>query len=120
MIKRKSILIICVMLLFVGLSFSPATARIIQKEEKISFGILGENGKIIRETISLSSNRLSEVSNLLYELSEKIQNARSEQDFTNIIDNFIKDRRVSKFPFLVKLLQITVKNKFDNFGFGII
>ena len=117
MLKRKNIIIISVILLFVGLSFSPATARVTQ-EEKISFGILGENGKITRETISLSSNRLSEVSNLLYELSEKIQMANSEQNFIDIIDNFVKDKRVLKFPFLVRLLQIIVKGEFSDFGFG--
>lgn len=112
MSKRKNILIIGVILLFVGLSFAPATASILNKEktETINFGILDENGKVSRETISLSSNKVTEVSNLLYELSEKIQNAKSEQNFMDIIDNFIKDKRVSKFPFLTMLLKRTVRS----------
>ena len=92
MLKRKTIISIVVILLFVGLSFIPTTAC------------------VVKETTLLPNNETG----LLYDLCDRIQTADNEQDFIDIIDNFLKDKRVAKYPFLVKLLKSICDD--NNFG----
>jgi len=60
MLKRKPLLAVAVILLFLGLSCSPITAKVSLKED-FEFGLIGEDGKISFETIKLSAERIREV-----------------------------------------------------------
>jgi len=107
MSKMKPLLAIGIILLFVGLSFSPATAKVIDVKEKLELGMIGEDGKISMQTFKLSADELKETDRLLAQLMEKMQSAT---DYDQLIDT-VKSFRTEwgRFPFLMFLLGLIEK-----------
>jgi len=103
MLKRKSLLAIAVIILFLGLSLSPVTAKVSLKE-KIEFGLIGEDGKISFETIKLSVEKIREVEGLLAQLMEKMQSADNYDQLINIVNSYKMEW--GRFPFLTLLLAL--------------
>jgi len=106
MSKMKPLLAVGIILLFVGLSFSPATAKVSLKE-KLELGVVGEDGKISMQTFKLSMDELKEVDGLLAQLMEKMQSATNYGQLLDTVNSF----RVKwgRFPFLTLLLGLIEK-----------
>ena len=103
MLKRKPLLAVAVILLFLGLSCSPITAKVSLKED-FEFGLIGEDGKISFETIKLSAERIREVEGLLVQLMEKMQSADNYDQLINIVNSYKMEW--CRFPFLTLLLAL--------------
>ena len=70
MLRNKSIIAIGMILLFVGLSLSPATAEVTPKDT-LEVAFL-EDGKLTFQEFRLSAEELIELDTVLAELMEKI------------------------------------------------
>ena len=101
MSKIKPLLAVGIILLFVGLSFSPATAKVSLKD-KLELGVVGEDGKISMQNFKLSMDELKEIDGLLAQLMEKMQSANNYGQLLDTIRSFKFDW--GRFPFLTLLL----------------
>ena len=106
MSKMKPLLAVGIILLFVGLSFSPATAKVDLKE-KLELGVVGEDGKISMQIFKLSMDELKEVDELLAQLREKMQSSTNYGQLLDTIENFKFEW--GRFPFLTLLLVLIEK-----------
>jgi len=102
----KPLLAIGVILLFVGVSCSPAIATVNIKE-KLEFGILGKDGKMSVQTAKLSVNELKQIDGLLAQLMNEMQSATDRDQLIDIVNSFKNDW--GRFPFLTFLLELIVK-----------
>ena len=106
MSKMKPLLAIGIILLFVGLSFSPATAKVNIKE-KLELGMVGENGKISMQTFELSADELKETDRLLEQLLEKMRLSTNYDQLIDTVNSFRTEW--GRFPFLTLLLGLIEK-----------
>ncbi len=106
MSKIKPLLAVGIILLFVGLSFSPATAKVSLKD-KLELGVVGEDGKISMQNFKLSMDELKEIDGLLAQLMEKMQSANNYGQLLDTIRSFKFDW--GRFPFLTLLLGLIEK-----------
>lgn len=106
MSKMKPLLAVGIILLFVGLSFSPATAKVSLKE-KLELGIVGEDGKISMQTFKLSIDELKEIDGLLAQLMEKMQSATDYGQLLDAVKSF--EFEWGRFPVLTLLLGLIEK-----------
>jgi hypothetical protein len=103
MLKRKSLIAIAVIILFLGVSLSPVTAKVSLKN-KIEFGLIGENGKISKQVFQLSVDKLRQVEDLLAQLTENMESATDFNQLIEIVSSY--KREWSRFPFLTLLLEL--------------
>ena len=103
MSKRKPLIAFAVIILFLGLSFSPVTAKVSLKE-KIEFGLVGENGKISTQIFQLSVDKLKQIESLLAQLTEKMESATDFDQLLSIVDSYKLEW--GRFPFLTLLLEL--------------
>ena len=106
MLKRKPLLAVAVIILFLGLSLSPVTAKVSIKED-FEFGLIGENGKISFKTIKLTVDKLREIEGLLTQLMEKMQSAENFGQLMSIVNSYKMEW--GRFPFL-NFLLILIEN----------
>jgi hypothetical protein len=105
MIKTKGILAIGIILLFIGLAFSPATAQTTIKDRLKDF-----------TSLQLSESEITSMEKFLPTLIEKMQTATSYSELIDIIQNFMKEN--GRHPILTLLLTICMKMINFNFNFN--
>ena len=106
MSKIKPMLAITVILLFLGVSMSPATANNNLKEE-LQFGVIGEDGKISIQAIKLTADKILEVEGLLAQLTDKMQSAADYGQLLDIVNNYKIEW--GRFPILTLILGLIAK-----------
>ncbi len=106
MSKTKPILACAVILLFLGLSFSPITAKVSPKEN-FEFGVIGEDGKISAQTIAITADKLREVEGILAQLTEDMEEAEDYDQLLNIVEN--SKIEWGRFPILNLILELIGK-----------
>ena len=106
MLKMKPLIAVGIILLFAGLAFSPATAKVNVKE-KLELGMIGEDGKIMKQIFELSTKELKEMDGLLAQLTDEMQLATSYSQLKDIINSYKLEW--GRFPFLKLLLGIIEK-----------
>ena len=105
MLRNKSIIAIGMILLFVGLSLSPATAEVTSKDE-LEIAFL-EDGKLTFQKFRLSVEELRELDTVLAELMGKMQSSKDWSELTGTINEFI--RGYGRYPVIVTLLKLFTK-----------
>jgi len=106
MSKTKPILACAVILLFLGLSFSPITAKVSPKEN-FEFGVIGEDGKISAQTIAITADKLREVEGILAQLTEDMEEAEDYDQLLNMVEN--SKIEWGRFPILNLILELIGK-----------
>jgi hypothetical protein len=109
MVKIKGILAIGVILLFLGLAFSPVTAQTAVKDQ------LEVNAMGGIKQMQLSEKDMTTMEKFLPTLIEKMASATSIPSLIDIIQSFIAEN--GRHPILIVLLQIIIKT--INFNFKI-
>lgn len=107
MVKIKGILAIGVILLFLGLAFSPVTAQTTVKDQ------LEVNAMGGIKQMQLSEKDMTTMEKFLPTLIEKMASATSYSSLIDIIQNFIAEN--GRHPVLILLLQILIKTIDFNF-----
>ena len=109
MIKIKGILAVGVIILFMGLAFSPVTARTTLKD-RIEVGTIGDLAPL-----QLSDSDVTTMENFLPMLLEKLQTATSYSEVIETIQSFMQE--YGRHPVLVLLLTIVIKVLNFNYKF---
>lgn len=113
MLKIRSLSAIAVIILFISLSFSPATAKISLKE-KIEFGLMKEDGSISKQIIELSIEKIKDVEEKLAQLTEEMQSATDYKQLLNIVNSYkIEWGRFPLLSLLIELIQRFLKITFN-------
>ncbi len=105
----KGILAVGVIILFMGLAFSPVTARTTLKD-RIEVGTIGDLAPL-----QLSDSDVTTMENFLPMLLEKLQTATSYSEVIETIQSFMKE--YGRHPVLVLLLTIVIKVLNFNYKF---
>ncbi len=109
MLKIKSLFAIAVIILFISLSFSPATAKLNVKD-KIEFGLMKEDGSISRQVLELSIEKIKDVEEKLAQLTEDMQTATDYKQLLDVINNYrIEWGRFPLLSLLIELIQRFLK-----------
>jgi hypothetical protein len=109
MVKTKGIIAVSVILLFMGLAFSPVSARITPKE-RFDVGTIGN-----LSSEQLSDNDLAIMEKFLPTLFDRMQGVTSYSEAITTLQGMMKD--YGRHPVLVLLLKFVIKAM--NFNFNI-
>ena len=92
MLKSKPILAIGLVVLFIGLSFSPATADEIIEEQNetydVELAMVAEDGSIDTIKATLTEQEFTEFQDAMEKLDQLLEKATSREDIMNIIGTF--------------------------------
>jgi len=103
MIKIKALFAIAVVCLFFGVTFNPVTANENSIEE-IELGLIDEGGRISKQLIQLSIDKVKDIENLLVELTEEMQTATDYSQLLNVINSY--KIKWGRFPILNLILEL--------------
>ena len=106
MLRMKQLITISVVILFFGLSFSTINAKIDVKD-KLEFGIIGSDGKLIMQQVKQSVEELKDMDRFIAQLMEDMYSADSYDQLLNIIHSYKKEW--GRFPFFKLLLGFIVR-----------
>ena len=109
MAKIKGILAVGVILLFVGLAFSPVTAQTTIKDQ-LEVSTIGDLAPV-----QLSEKDLTTMEKFLPALLEKMQTATSYSELIETVQSFMKEH--GRQPILVLILTLLIKSINFNFKF---
>lgn len=102
MLKTKGILAVGVILLFMGVAFSPALAQPIE-QDRFMISTIGN----LTTKVQLLEKDLATMEKFLPVLFEKMQSATSYSELIGIIHSFMKEW--GRHPFLILLLELIIK-----------
>ena len=108
MVKTKALLAIGTILLFLGLSLSPATAQVSPVDDFLEIGVWGDDGELQIHQLDLTDSELLELDGFFNELMDRMQNAQSYLEIRNILLDFILE--YGRHPVLVFFLELLVKS----------
>jgi len=110
MVKIKGILAVGVILLFLGLAFSPVTAQTTIKDQ-LEVSTIGDLAPV-----QLSEKDLTIMEKFIPALLEKMQTATSYSELIGTVQSFIKE--YGRQPVLVLILTLLIKAINFNFKFN--
>ena len=106
MLRMKQLIAISVVILFIGLSFSTTTAKINVKD-KLEFGIIGEDGKVLIQKFKQSTDELKEMDKVLAQLMDDMYSATSYKQLINTVQSYKTEW--GRFPFIKLLLGLIIR-----------
>jgi len=107
MSKSKSIIAVGIMVLFLGLAVSPATAQEAETQD-LEIGFRDLDGKIASRIFKMSERDLVQFDNILADIMDRIQTASSYDELLEVVNDALFF--YSKFPIVVWLLKLFIKS----------